>query len=72
MVCKKINYSRTFCKRPPKMQRLSGRLREVVAYKNRTGGRTSSEKWSGHIYLMEDNLLHAISKLGHVWFHVVT
>ena len=38
MVCKKINYSRTFCKRPPKIQRLSGRLREVVAYNNRTGG----------------------------------
>ena len=27
---------------------------------------TSSEKWSGHIFFMEDNLLHAISKLRHV------
>ena len=26
----------------------------------------SSEKWSGHIYFLEDNLLHAISNLGHV------
>ena len=60
--------SRTSRKPPPK--RLSGRLREVVAY-----GRWSllitrieqqgvfSEKRSGHIYFVEDNLLQAISKL---------
>ena len=30
-----------------------------------------SEKRSRHIYFMEDNLLHAMSKL-HVYFHVVT
>ena len=55
----------------PKLQRLSGRLPEVVAYKNRTtgangGGGASSEKRSGHIYFMEDNLLHAIYKLHRV------
>ena len=32
----------------------------------------SSEKRSGHIYFMEDNLLHSISKLCHVYFQVVT
>ena len=31
-----------------------------------------SEKRSGHIYFVEDNLLQAISKLRHVQFHVVT
>ena len=29
-------YSQTSCKRPPKIQRLSGPLREVVVYKNQT------------------------------------
>ena len=56
------------------MQRLSGRLRPY-------GSRSltiikpqgaSFEKRSGHIYFMEDYLLHAISKLRHVQFHVVT
>ena len=51
------------------MQRLSGRLREVVIYENRGA---SSEKRSGHIYFMADNLLHAISKLHIEYFHVVT
>ena len=32
----------------------------------------STGKRSGRIYFMEDNLLHAISKLCHVKFHVVT
>ena len=32
----------------------------------------SSEKKSMDIYFMEDNLLHALSKLGYVKFHVVT
>ena len=57
----------------PKLQRLSGRLPEVVAYKDRTtgangggGGGASSEKRSGPIYFMEDNLLHAIYKLHRV------
>ena len=53
------------------MQRLSGRLREVVVYNNWTAG-VSSEKKSRHIYFMEDDLLHALSKLGYVKFHVVT
>ena len=52
------------------MQTLSGHLREVFAYKNRTAG-VSSKKRSGHIYFMEDNLLHDISKLRHVYFRVV-
>ena len=29
-------------------------------------------KWSGHIYFIEDNLLYTMSKLRHVWVHVVT
>ena len=52
-------YSRTFHKW------LSGRLWEMVAYKNRTTG-VSSEKMYGHIYFMESNLLQATSKLQHV------
>ena len=32
----------------------------------------SSGKRSRHIYFMDDNLLHAMSKLGYVKFHVVT
>ena len=40
------------------MQRLSGRLRKVVVYKNQTTG-VSSEKSARYIYFMEDNLLHA-------------
>ena len=36
------------------MQRLSGRLQEVVSYMSR------------HIYFIKDNLLDAISKLRHV------
>ena len=40
--------SQTSRKGPPKMQRLSGRLREVVAYKNQTTY-GASEKRSGHI-----------------------
>ena len=37
-------YSRTSRKRPPKLQRLSGRLREVLVYKNRTTGGLFREK----------------------------
>ena len=48
--------NRTSCKRPPKLQRLSGG--EVVVYKNRTT-RVSTEKRSGHIYFMEGNFMHA-------------
>ena len=56
-------YSRNSRKRPPEMHRLSGCLREVVAYKNRT---------IVHLYFVEDNLMHAMSKLRHVLFRVVT
>ena len=42
-------------KRPPKMQRLSGRLQEVFIYKNRIIG-GSSEKRPRHIYFMQDNI----------------
>ena len=57
-------YSRTSCKLPPKMQRLSGRLREVVVYEKRTSwGLFRDDVRPGHIYSMEDNLLHAISKI---------
>ena len=48
-------------KRPPKMQRLCGRLWEVVVTRIQPQG-VSSEKSARHIYFMEDNLLHAISK----------
>ena len=68
----RLNYSRTSHKRPPKMPRLSGRLPEVVVYKNRTIG-ASFEKRSMHINFMVDDLLHAMSiKLRHEQFHVVT
>ena len=58
--------SRASHKRPPKTQTLNGRLREVVVYKNRTTQEVSSENWSRHIYFTEDNLLHAMPKLGYV------
>ena len=48
-------------KQPPKMERLSGRLREVVSCKNRTKRGLFSE----------DNLLHAMSELGYLLFNVV-
>ena len=50
-------YSWTSCKQPPKMWRLSGRLREVVSYKNQTT-RVSSKKMYGQIYFMENDLLY--------------
>ena len=44
------SYSRTSRKRPPKMQRLSGRLREVVVvYKNRTTGVLFQEEVQTHL-----------------------
>ena len=45
----KLQYSRTSRKRPPKMQRLSGRLREVVAYKNRTSRGLLREEVQAHL-----------------------
>ena len=57
-------YSRTSCKQLPKMQRLSGCLRKVVIYKNRTTGSLFQEEVQAHLLkIMEDNLLHAMSKL---------
>ena len=44
------SYSQTSRKRPPKMQRLSGRLREVVVvYKNRTTGVLFQEEVQTHL-----------------------
>ena len=45
------------CKRPPKRQRHSGRLREEVAYEKKKKHCDSPEKISGHIYVMEYDLL---------------
>ena len=46
------------------MQRLSGRLRKVVNYKNRITGSLFQEEVQVHLLkIMEDNLLHAMSKL---------
>ena len=46
------------------MQRLSGRLREVVNYKNRITGSLFQEEVQVHLLkIMEDNLLNAMSKL---------
>ena len=59
----KEKYSIASRNRPSKMKRISGRLWEVVAFKNRITG-ASSEKRSGHFYL------NAISKLRHVYFQV--
>ena len=53
------------------MERLSGRLREVVAYKNLTTGGLFRKEVQTHL-LYGRYLLHAMSKLRHVWFHVVT
>ena len=35
------------------------------------GGGVSSEEKSEHIYFLEENLLHAFSKLGKNYFHTV-
>ena len=55
----KIYYSRTSCKWPPKMQRLSGRLQEL----NHRG--LFWEEVQTHL-LYERSLLHIMSKLCHV------
>ena len=41
----------------------------MVSYENRTTG-GFFEKKTGHIYFKEEKLLHAISKLRYVQFHV--
>ena len=49
-LCKSFKkYNRTSRKRPPKMQSLSGRLEEVVAYKNQTTGRLFQEQVRAHL-----------------------
>ena len=58
-------YSRTSRKRPPKMQRLSGQLREMVAYMNLTTGGLFREEFQTYL-LYGRYLLHAMSKLCHV------
>ena len=45
----KNQYSRTSSKRPTKLQGLSGRLREVVVYKNRTTGGLFREEVQAHL-----------------------
>ena len=60
-IISEVEYSRTFRKQPPKMQRLSHRLQE-----NRTTGGLVQEDVQAHLCFVEDNLLHAISKLLHV------
>ena len=47
-----IKYSQTSRKRPPEMQRrLSGHLRELVAYKNRTIGGLIREEVLAHLHI---------------------
>ena len=53
------------------MQKLSGHLREVVAYKNLTTVGFFREEVQTHL-LCGRHLLHAMSKLRHVQFHVVS
>ena len=49
------------------MQRPSGRLWEVVNYKNQITGSLLQEEVQVHLLkIMEDNLLNAMSKLWHV------
>ena len=54
----KIIYSRTSRKRSPKMPRISGRLREVAPYKNRTG----VDRWS----LMREDRLREVVRWSHI------
>ena len=42
--------TRTSRKRPPKIQGLSGRLREVVVYKNRANGGLSRDEVHAHLH----------------------
>ena len=43
----------------------------LITCKNRTTGGLFQEE-IGAIHFMEDNLLHTLCKLSHVWVHVVT
>ena len=54
-------------KRPVSDHPSSGRLREVVAYKNRTtAGESFPRSGPGTSTFVQDNLLQAISKLRHI------
>ena len=66
MPISEVQYSRTFRKQPPKMQRLSHRLQEMLPIKNRTTGGLFQEDVQAHLCFVEDNLSHTISKLLHV------
>ena len=46
-------YSRTSSKRPPKMRRARGRLREVVAYEIRTAEGLLQEEVQSHLLFLE-------------------
>ena len=59
----------TFHKSPPKMQ-FSGCLWEIVTHGNQTTRGLFQER-SQHIFFLEENLLHSISKLWYVWFQFV-
>ena len=54
---------------PPKMQ-FSGCLWEIVTHGNQTTRGLFRER-SQHIFFLEENLLHSISKLWYVWFQFV-
>ena len=56
-------------RQPPKMQ-FSGCLWEIVTHGNQTTRGLFRER-SQHIFFLEENLLHSISKLWYVWFQFV-
>ena len=55
-----VKYSRTSRKQPPKVQRLSGRLREVFVTRIEPQ-EVSSEKRSRHLHFMEDHYFIAFN-----------
>ena len=59
-------YCGTSRKRPLKIRRFSARLRKVVAYEYPTRGWISFQM-SEHIYILEENSLHAIFKLRYIY-----
>ena len=48
LLCVFPDNSRTYCKQPPKVRKLRGRLREVLAHKNRTTGGLFREEVPKH------------------------
>ena len=51
-ISSRINYSPTFRKKEPKMRRLRGHFREMVAYMTRTTGDLFRDR---HIYVLKEN-----------------